>query len=70
MKTDIIYLGILILLMIVTFIGDVSLIRHWDRAQKKVVHHTKRTIRFVSKTMTKRQKPENKVNGPSFEDGV
>lgn len=70
MKSDVLYIGILLLIMILVFIGDIKLINYLDRAQKKVVHHVKRTTRFVRKSLTKRQKPENKPNGPSFEDGV
>lgn len=70
MKSDVLYIGILLLVMIILFFTDVKLSESLGYVKRKTIHHTKRTIRFVRKSMTKRQKPENKPNGPSFEDGV
>ena len=70
MKSDVLYVGIILLVMIVLFFTDIKLSESIGYLKRKTIHHTKRTVRFVKKTMTKRQKPENKVNGPSFEDGV
>jgi len=70
MKSDVLYIGILLLAMVVLFFADIKLSESIGNVKRKTIHHTKRTLHFVRKTMTKRQKPENKVNGPSFEDGV
>ena len=68
MKSDILYIGILLIVMIILFFADIKISESLGYLKRKTVHHTKRTIHFVRKAMTKRQKPENKVNGPSFED--
>jgi Sec-independent protein translocase protein TatA len=68
MKTDVIYLGILILIMILVLVGDIKLVESIGKIKKTVTHHVKRTAHIVRKTMTKRQKPENKKDGTSIDN--
>jgi len=68
MKSDILYIGILLLVMIILFFTDVKLSESLGYVKRKTIHHTKRTIHFVRKTMTKRQKPENKKDGTSIDN--
>lgn len=42
--TDKIYLGILILMMIIVFIGDISLVEHMGKTKDKVVRQIKKVL--------------------------
>jgi hypothetical protein len=58
MKSDILYIGILLLVMIIVFFTDIKVSESLGYVKRKVIHHSKKTIHFVRKTMTKRQKIE------------